>query len=298
MTFLTDPNPILVKELRAITREPRFLVIHMLIVLAVSIVAVAMAAQAAQMYEAGVQGYDAARLGQQFYISMQIALGVAVVITVPGLAATTLTSEKDRKTFELMISCSTGPLQIIWGKFLATMVVVAVTIGSTLPFLAMAFFFGGVSITHVIGFSIILMIFAGLLASCVIYLSSMFESSTWATLSAYIAAFFIGLCFTGFLAAIGQIAEVRELYGIIYSGQERGGKGGVLGPVLAGWLVPVSISLWLMAYFFTSAAAMLDRLPVYRLGQPQQVFRWVQERGLAILAVIAIGSFFLACVGV
>jgi hypothetical protein len=52
-----------------------------------------------------------------------------------------------------------------------------------------------------------------------------------------------------------------------------------------------------MAYFFTSAAAMLDRLPVYRLGQSQQIFRWVQERGLAILAAVSIGSFFIACLG-
>lgn len=296
---MIEMNPILVKELRAITREPRFLIMHLLLVLAVSMVAIAMAAQAERMYLAGVEGYDAAKLGQQLYFNMQVALILAVVILVPGLAATTLTSEKDRKTFELMISCSTGPLQIIWGKFLATMVVIGVSLVSALPFLSMSFFFGGVSIVHVAGFTVILMLFAGLLCSCVIYLSSMFESSTWATLSSYVAAFFIGLCFVGFLQAIGQIPEVRELYGIVYSGQERGGdRGGTVGPILAGWLVPVSISIWLMAYFFTSAAAMLDRLPVYRLGQSQQIFRWVQERGLAILAAVSIGSFFIACLGV
>jgi ABC-type transport system involved in multi-copper enzyme maturation permease subunit len=295
---MIEPNPILLKELRIITREPRFLVIHMLIVLAISTVAIAMTSQAERMYQAGVQGYDAAKLGQQLYLVMQIALVTAVVITVPGFAATTITSEKGGKTFELMISCSAGPLQIVWGKFTATMIVVGVTIGSALPFLSMSFFFGGISIVHVVGFSVVLFLFAGLLSSCVLYLSSTFESSTWATLWAYVASFFIGLCFVGFLQVMGQIDGVRELYGVVRSGQERGGGGGQIGAVLAGWLVPVSISLWLTAYLFTSTAAMLDRLPVYRLGQPQAMFRWVQERGLAILAGVAILSFFLACLGV
>jgi ABC-type transport system involved in multi-copper enzyme maturation permease subunit len=241
-----EPNPVLLKELRSITRESKFLVLHLLIVLGVALVAVAMASEADRMYRSGVQGYDAARLGQEFYFSLQIALVVAVVLIVPGLAATTLTSEKDRKTFELMISCAAGPLQIVWGKFLATLLVVAVTLGSTLPFLAMSFFFGGVSVVHVVGFSTVLILFAGLLASCVIYISSMFESSTWATLASYVAAFFIGLCFFGFLQAIGQIAEVRELYGIVKSGQQENLRGTV-GPILAGWLVPVSIALWLTA---------------------------------------------------
>jgi hypothetical protein len=66
---------------------------------------------------------------------------------------------------------------------------------------------------------------------------------------------------------------------------------------MAGWLVPVSISIWLTAYLFTSAAAMLDRLPVYQMGKAQVIFRWVQERGLAILAGIAVLSFALACAG-
>jgi ABC-type transport system involved in multi-copper enzyme maturation permease subunit len=229
---------------------------------------------------------------------MQIAMIAAVVIMVPGFSAASISSEKDRKTFELMISCSTDPLQVVWGKFLACMLVVTVMLGSALPLFAMAFFFGGISIMHVAGFSVVLLLFAALLASNVIYISAMFESSTWATLSAYLASVFIGVIFGVFFKIIGGIPEVRELYGIVFTGQESRTRGTGLGAILAGWLVPVCITIWLTAYFFTSAAAMLDRLPVYRFGQTNAVFRWVQEKGLAILAAVSIISFVLACMGV
>jgi len=295
--ILSDPNPIMVKELRSYTREARFFFTHMGLTIAACLIVLAVTASAHEMYAAGVEGYDAATLGRRLYNAMQIALLVAVVIMVPGFCASAVSAEKDRGTFDLLIGCAVDPLRIVAGKFLAAMAVVAVMTASVLPLLALTFYFGGVSAVHVVAFTVTLFLFAALLASCVIYVSSIFDSSTWATLSAYLSAFFIGMCFAAFFQVIAGVETVRDFYGIEATGQGRSGQNLGLGVFMLGWGVPVSFSLWLTAFFFTAAAAVLDRLPAYRLGATHRMFKWVRETGLAILAGVGVVSFVLACTG-
>jgi ABC-type transport system involved in multi-copper enzyme maturation permease subunit len=294
---LWDPNPIMVKELRSYTREGRFFLMHMTLTIVSCLIVLWVTASAHEMYGAGVEGYDAASLGRRLYGTMQVALLLAVAIIVPGFCASAVSAEKDRGTFDLLIGCAVDPNRIVAGKFLAAMAVVAVMTAGVLPLLALAFYFGGVSAVHVAMFAATLFLFAALLASCVIYVSSIFDSSTWATLSAYLSSAFIGLCFGAFLHVIAQVDVVRDFYGIEATGQGNVRDGFGLGMFLLGWGVPVAFSVWLTAFFFTAAAAVLDRLPAYRLGATHRMFKWVRETGLALLAGVGVVSFVLACMG-
>lgn len=294
---LADPNPILVKELRCYTREARFFLVHMGLTIASSLIVLWVTASAHEMYSAGIAGYDAASLGRRLYGTLQVALLLAVAIMVPGFCGPAVSAEKDRGTFDLLIGCAVDPMRIVGGKFLAAMAVVAVMTAGVLPLLALAFYFGGVSAVHVAMFGVTLFLFAALLASAVLYASSIFEGSTWATLSAYMSSLFIGLCYGAFLRIIAEVDGVRDWYGIEAVGQGSARKGFGFGVFMLCWVVPVAFSAWLTAFFLTAAASVLDRLPAYRLGAALRMFKWVRGRGLALLAGVCVASFVLACLG-
>lgn len=294
---VVDPNPIMVKELRCYTREARFFLMHMALTIVSCLIVLWVTATAHEKYSAGVGGYDAASLGQWLYGAIQVALLVAVAIIVPGFCASAVSAEKDRGTFDLLIGCAVDPLRIVGGKFLAAMAVVAVITASVLPLLALSFYFGGVSAVHVAMFGVTLFLFTALLASCVIYVSSIFDSSTWASLSAYMASFLIGLCFGAFLKVIANVDGLRDFYGIEATGQGRLLERFGVSVFMLGWGLPVAVSVWLTAFFFTAAAAVLDQLPAYRLGRTYRIFKWVRETGLALLAGLGVVSFVLACIG-
>jgi ABC-type transport system involved in multi-copper enzyme maturation permease subunit len=286
----------MVKELRGFTRQARFFLLHSALMVAGGLILLGMTSEAHSMYSAGQEGYDAASLGIRIYGYLRQAILLAVAVIVPGFCASAISSEKDRGTFDLLICAAVDPLQVIRGKFLAAMLVVAVMTTSVIPLLALTFFFGGVSALHVAGFTFTLAVFAALMASAVIYVSSIIENSTWATLASYTVAFFIGLCFIGFLSFVGGSTEVAALYGI--PPQPGRDEGGFVGRLMLAWLLPIGVCAWLTAFCFTAAAAVLDRLPAYRLEQTHRAFRWVRETGLALLAALWIVSFLFVCLRV
>lgn len=138
-------DPILLKELRATFRGWKFLAVHtgFLGLMAVALVVVILALSD----EARAQPALVGRGVHQIFIA---GMGLAVVFVLPAFASTTIVAEREGDTFELLQTTTLTPTAVIRGKFLAAMVYSTVFLFSSLPVGAIAFLFGGVTVTNLL----------------------------------------------------------------------------------------------------------------------------------------------------
>jgi len=68
-----------------------------------------------------------------------------LIIYTPSLTCTSISSERENGTIELLLTTQISPVQIITGKMLFPMANVSILILTSLPVASISFFFGGVS---------------------------------------------------------------------------------------------------------------------------------------------------------
>ncbi|HEX6292445.1 MAG TPA: ABC transporter permease subunit [Herpetosiphonaceae bacterium] len=145
MSWLSNANPVLVKELRGRMRGARAFVILTVFLLVLAIPTVLIYLSMAQTvrfdpFSAGQQ------IGKALFIGIVTIALIQIMIVVPGQAASALTSEKERETYDLLISTLLPPWKIIIGKLLAALAYAVLLIVAVIPFMAVSFFFGGVTL--------------------------------------------------------------------------------------------------------------------------------------------------------
>ncbi|MEM6955170.1 MAG: hypothetical protein AAF645_05755 [Myxococcota bacterium] len=134
-----EPNPILIKELRATFRTPLFVRFLYLATGVVGILVLMVGAIAAS------EGTPPAQVGQTVFL-MFFGLAVAVVsLVVPAASSTTITAEVEGSTFESLLLTGMDPARIVVGKFLANFATFGLVVVAMSPVVAIAFLFGGVS---------------------------------------------------------------------------------------------------------------------------------------------------------
>jgi len=208
--WIDDPNPILVKELRTIFRTKlfiRFLYLSTgLIGLIVLSGGAAVAAGSMPPAEVG-----------QFVFQMFFTIALMVICLVaPAHAATALTGEREKGTYESLILTGMDPAKVVWGKFLASYCVFALVIIAFSPIVGIAFLFGGISPLHVLfGFYGLFLVLAPAVALGVA-ISARLRSSRVSILLALLIFVPTAMFSTGMMAAFGEVAE-RE-WGLAMSG--------------------------------------------------------------------------------
>ena len=142
--WIEDPNPILLKELRATFRTPLFARFLYGSVAMVGLLVLASGALA------GGGDPPPARVGQilfQLYFSTTLFV---ICMFAPGYAATTITGEREQRTWESLQLSGMGASRIVVGKFLASYASIALVIVALSPISGVAFLFGGVAPTQVV----------------------------------------------------------------------------------------------------------------------------------------------------
>lgn len=141
---LRDPNPILVKELRATFRAKLFIRFFYLSILALSFLVLTGSA----MVSSG--GIAPARVGAVvFQIFFTFVLGIVIVVGTAH-AATTLSGEREARTLDTLLLSGMDPRRIVRGKFLASYAMLTLVLVGLAPVVGIAFLFGGVSPLHVL----------------------------------------------------------------------------------------------------------------------------------------------------
>jgi len=240
--LLRDPNPILVKELRATFRTKLFI---RFLYLSTGLVGVIVLAGGAAVAAGPL---PPAEVGQiVFQIFFTTALFVLSLVA-PAYAATTLTSEKETRTYESLLLSGMKPWRIVRGKFLAAYSSMFLVLVALAPVVGIAFLFGGVSPWHVlVGFVGLLVVLAPAIAFGVA-ISARLTSTRIAILLATIV--FVPTAFfgTGVLWALGELA--RDQWGI-----------GMQGPF---WFSEALVSRWNEL----DTLGLLLGLPLYLFAMP------------------------------
>jgi ABC-2 type transport system permease protein len=201
-------NPVLIKELRGRMRGARafvLLTIYLLILSGVTLLFYAAIADiSASDLNAGRQ------IGKGLFLLIATVALIEVCLITPALTAGGIAGEKERQTYDLLVSSLLSPWQIAWGKLGSALSFALLMILAVVPMMSLAFLFGGVSLAEV------LIALAGLVATAVFYATiGLFWSaalrSTLGATSLALGSIIMMLLGIPFLALIFTLIFGREL---------------------------------------------------------------------------------------
>ncbi|MFT6108465.1 MAG: hypothetical protein ACJA2W_001377 [Planctomycetota bacterium] len=157
-------NPVLVKEIRQAQRGRVFTVALVATVLITLMASILMALE-----------IDASwgRPGRQFFTMIYVFLAGSLMLVVPFQAFSSMGSEWDEHTYEMLVLSNLKPSQIVLGKLLAAATQGAMLLALFMPFIAVAFLLRGVDL-FVLGLVLVLTAFTSLwLSTFAIMLSAL-----------------------------------------------------------------------------------------------------------------------------
>lgn len=120
------------------------------------------------------------------YILIGIAQFVLILLIVPAFTAAAITGEKERQTFDVLITTKRKPLEIIIGKLGSSVSTILLLIISSLPIIAIAFSVGGVAIIDIVLYVILCSFEAVFVGSIGLFFSSISKNTTKSTVSSYV----------------------------------------------------------------------------------------------------------------
>jgi len=132
-------NPVLLRELRATLRSPLSLALAALYLLVLGTLVWWMWPQEG-VYSA------TARASRSILLVCGTAQLLLVMLYAPAFAATSITSERERNTYDLLFATLLRPLDLLLGKLGASILVLLMFLALSLPAFAACFFLGAVSV--------------------------------------------------------------------------------------------------------------------------------------------------------
>lgn len=142
--WIEDPNPILLKELRATFRTPLF---ARFLYVSTGLVSLLVLATGAVIASGDVPPATVGQVTFQLFFASTL---LVICVFAPGYASATITNEREQRTWEsLQLSGMSAP-RIIGGKFVAAYASIALVIVALSPVSGTAFLFGGVAPTQVV----------------------------------------------------------------------------------------------------------------------------------------------------
>ena len=167
--FLRD-NPVLTRELLVTLRSPRSFVLQFLYVCALGSL-VYFYWPAGEVGARQVSPGVARRLFDIFFLG-QFFL---VALMAPTFAAGSITGEKERKTYEMLLASPLRPGTILIGKLLSSLSYLVILILSSLPLMILCYLLGGLLLSEITRSYLVLILAAGTFGLLSIACSSYFR---------------------------------------------------------------------------------------------------------------------------
>ncbi len=120
--------------------------------------------------------FDLFFLGQFFLVAM----------VAPTFAAGTITGEKERKTYEMLLASPLEPMTILVGKLLSSLTYLVLLIISSLPLMILCFLLGGILLSEIARAYLILILAAGTFGLISVACSSYFQRTSSALVVSYL----------------------------------------------------------------------------------------------------------------
>lgn len=158
-----------------------------------------------------VQGYmRAADYGMPVncYLMICYAMFFMIALLIPGIAAGSISLEKERKTLDVLLTTNLNPWKIIIGKLESSISMVVLMAISALPSVSLVMVYGGINLADLLMLILILIIAGIFIGSIGIFCSVVFKRTTLATIVSYLLMI---LTIAGTVALLWIINDIVHL---------------------------------------------------------------------------------------
>jgi ABC-type transport system involved in multi-copper enzyme maturation permease subunit len=183
VTRLTDANPMISKELRSRMRSGRSIAVLTAYVTLLGLFGVLYywIIYASSRYR---NPYDQ-QIGRDLLYGIVTFETLLVIFLAPAFTAGVISGERERQTFDLLMTTLLKPREIILGKMGSALAFLLLLILAVAPLESMAFLFGGVAPEEILGSLVVLVCAALLYGSIGIFWSSLMRSTAASTVLSY-----------------------------------------------------------------------------------------------------------------
>jgi len=302
-------NPVVVRELRVRVRFARAYWLQALYLLFLILI-VGLAYTSTLGSQITLDPYRAQQYLQQFYWIIFSALISLIVLIAPGLTASAVTLERERRTLDLLLATPLSARQLLTGKLVGSFAFLVLLIALTLPASAVCVLLGGATFGEVLESYLMLALSGLTLSALALFTSAYSRSSMWAVFGGYLLCFaylLATLPFTmlSFVVVAGGVAAVtgRELVAPLsvlnpFSAPVLAGLSLKLGGMeIPAWVVSLVVCLLFVRLVMTGAARRVglydkDVLPSFRrqLLLVAGVYTYLTTMGMAQVLRGAVGG--------
>lgn len=134
-----------------------------------------------------------------------------VAMYVPIITASSISGEKERQTFDLMLTTCMSPFSIVFGKVISAVLRILFFVAASMPIMALSFVVGGLSWSNLFYYLLALILFSIFAGSIGILASSLCRKSVVAVLFSF-AMYFV-IFFMTFLPLLCYALATRGEYG-------------------------------------------------------------------------------------
>src|SRR4051794_24164438 len=199
-------NPVLARELLVNLRSNRAFVLQFIYV----------AFLAAVVYFKWPTGEDGARqvssgVAQQLFDLFFLGQFFLVALVAPSFAAGSITGEKERKTYEMLLASPLKPSTILMGKLLSSLSYLVILILSSLPLMILCFLLGGIMLSEIVRAYLVLILAAGTFGLISVACSSYFRRTSSALLVSYLVILPLSLTCVAMAQAEDQVREFATI---------------------------------------------------------------------------------------
>lgn len=120
------------------------------------------------------------------YPALAVTQFIVLGLTVPVRTASAISGEKERQTFDIMMTTSMTPFSVIMGKVLTAIVQSMLFVVASMPIMALSFVIGGMSWSYLFWFLGIALLISLFSASIGILCSSLCKKSVTAVIMSYV----------------------------------------------------------------------------------------------------------------
>jgi ABC-2 type transport system permease protein len=126
-----------------------------------------------------------AEIGVAVYRTVEFTQMALLLLIAPVFSAGVLTIEKEQRTLPALLTSLLSPAEIWWGKFVASVLFLALLLVSALPVLALAFSLGGISPRDLLITEGLTLFILAVICAVGLYCSAFFKRSVHATAVTY-----------------------------------------------------------------------------------------------------------------
>ena len=130
-----------------------------------------------------------------FYVVMAIGQAVLLLFIVPALSSTSICSEREKQTLDILLSSKLTPFQIIIGKVSASSLRVIILIISTMPLYAIGSLTGVIKISNILELIVFFIVNTIFVSSIGVFISTCAKTSKVSTTLSYalVLAIYMGI---------------------------------------------------------------------------------------------------------